>query len=86
MGYREYICQKRGDLLSEQYPDHTEEVDIEYEGPEMHVGFNARYMLDILAHIDTANTFLKFGETNTPIILTDDDSDIALFILMPMRI
>lgn len=63
-----------------------EEVDVEYEGPEMHVGFNARYMLDILAHIDTPNTFLKFGETNTPIILTDDDSDIALFILMPMRI
>lgn len=64
----------------------TEEIDIEYEGPEMEIGINARYMLDILAQIDTPIVFLKFGDANTPIILTDDDSDLALFILMPMRI
>ena len=63
-----------------------EELDVIYDGPEINTGFNARYLLDILAQIDTANTFIKFGENNSPIIITDDDSDIGLFVLMPMRV
>jgi DNA polymerase III sliding clamp (beta) subunit (PCNA family) len=43
-------------------------------------------MLDILTQIDTAHSIIKINESNSPIIITDDDSDMALFILMPMRI
>ncbi len=63
-----------------------EELDVTYEGVDINIGFNARYMLDILAQIDTAHTFIKLGDSNSPIIITDDDSDMALFVLMPMRI
>lgn len=63
-----------------------EEVDVDYEGTEITTGFNARYLLDILTQIDTATTFIKFGENNAPIVITDDDSDTGLFVLMPMRI
>jgi DNA polymerase III subunit beta len=64
----------------------VEELEVIYEGPEIQIGFNARYMLDILAQIDTANSFIKLSDGNSPIIITDDDSDMALFVLMPMRI
>lgn len=63
-----------------------EELDVVYDGPEISTGFNARYLLDILAQIDTAHTFIKFGENHSPIVLVDDDSDMALFVLMPMRV
>lgn len=63
-----------------------EELEVAYEGPEINIGFNARYMLDILAQIDTAHSFIKLSDGNSPIIITDDDSDMALFVLMPMRV
>ncbi|MFT6072097.1 MAG: DNA polymerase-3 subunit beta [Alphaproteobacteria bacterium] len=63
-----------------------EEIDVEYEGAEINIGFNARYMLDILGQIDTAHTFIKLGENDNPLVITDDDSDMALFVLMPMRV
>lgn len=63
-----------------------EEVDVTYDGTEINTGFNARYLLDILAQIDTATTLIKFGENNSPIIITDDDTDTGLFVLMPMRV
>jgi len=63
-----------------------EEIDVDYDGDTLNLGFNARYMLDILAQIDTAHCFLKLGKSDTPLMITDDDSDMALFILMPMRV
>lgn len=64
----------------------VEELEVDYIGDDIHIGFNARYLLDILTQIDTSHCFVKFGDSHSPVIVTDDDSDIALFVLMPMRI
>ena len=65
-----------------------EELDAEYEGAPLTVGFNARYMLDVLGEIDSDKVRLELAGELDPGVLrpdTDDDCD-YLGVIMPMRI
>jgi DNA polymerase-3 subunit beta len=64
----------------------TEELFVEYSGEPLEIGFNARYLLDILERIegDTARFF--FADSGSPTMVRDSKSDASLFVLMPMRV
>ena len=64
----------------------VDEIEVEYQGDSLEIGFNARYLLDILAQLDTPEAQLFFGEVGTPVIIHNKGDDSALYILMPMRI
>jgi len=66
--------------------DAREELDIEYQGPELSVGFNARYLLDILQvqNQDRINIILK--DNLSPGLIRPVDDDGYLAVIMPMRL
>ncbi len=66
--------------------DAREELDIEYQGPELSVGFNARYLLDILQvqNQDRINLILK--DNLSPGLIKPVDEDGYLAVIMPMRL
>lgn len=66
--------------------DAKEEIDIIYEGNDISIGFNARYIIDILQVIktDQVNLFLKDNISPGRISPIDDDN--YLTVIMPMRI
>ncbi len=63
-----------------------DELDIVYEGNEIDIGFNFRYLLDILAQIKGEKVQLCFEDSVSPIIIRDTNDERTLYVLMPMRV
>ncbi len=66
--------------------DAREEMEIEYQGPELSVGFNARYLLDILQVQDQERINLILKDNLSPGLIKPVDEDGYLAVIMPMRL
>ena len=66
-----------------------DEVAVDYDGPEVTVGFNARYFLDVLGAIDDADVVLGVSGELDPAVIkpaTASGTTTYLAVVMPMRI
>ena len=75
--------------ISTESPDTGEgfdEVPIEYSGPPMTVGFNAKYFLDVLGALDEDEIDLGFGGELDPAVVKPVGGRQFLAVVMPMRI
>jgi len=66
--------------------DAREEMEVVYNGPEMVIGFNARYMIDILQALDNDKVKLAVRDNLSPGLITPDGDDGFLAVIMPMRL
>ncbi len=64
----------------------SDDIAIEYSGPDMEMGFNVRYMIDALSSMDENNIAMKITDSLSPALLTGMNSDDHLCVVMPMRI
>jgi DNA polymerase-3 subunit beta len=64
----------------------TEELEVEYGAEALDIGFNGRYLIDILQQIDGEKVRLKLADPGSPTLLEDVDAAGALYVLMPMRV
>lgn len=64
----------------------TEEIDINYDGPELDLGFNVTYMLDVLNNLKNTEVRFAFSNAQGATLLTMPESDQFRYVLMPMRI
>jgi len=69
-----------------EFGDAREELDIAYEGPEISIGFNARYLLDILQNQQTDQISLMLKDNLSPGLLIPPDDQDYLAVVMPMRL
>ena len=81
---------KEGQLeLSVTNPDHgtaTEELAVTFEPETFEIGFNARYLLDIVGQIRSENAIFLFNDSGSPTLVKEDGEAKALYVLMPMRV
>lgn len=81
---------KEGQLeLSVTNPDHgtaSEELPVEFEPETFEIGFNARYLLDIIGQIRSDNAVFRFNDAGSPTLVQEDGETKALYVLMPMRV
>lgn len=66
-----------------------DEVPVDYDGPELTIGFNAKYFLDVLAAIEDDEVILGISGELDPAVLrpgTDSDQQSYVAVVMPMRI
>lgn len=61
-------------------------VAADYADGEMDIGFNARYVLDVLAEISTDAVTLHLAEAGSPTLFTDCGDTRFAAVLMPMRV
>ena len=76
-------------ILSATSPDNgsaTEEVEIDYDSTAIEIGFNSRYMLDILDQIKGDHASFLMSDASSPTIVSDSGDASALYVLMPMRV
>ncbi len=64
----------------------TEEIEVRYSGPPLEIGFNARYLLDIVQQIESGDARFIMADAAAPSIIRDMAVVGALFVLMPMRV
>src|SRR5690349_2104996 len=64
----------------------TEEVPADYGADGLEIGFNAKYLLDILSEIDGDIVEVHLADAAAPTLLRENDKSNALYVLMPMRV
>lgn len=76
--------------LSVRNPDAGEaqdEIEVDYDGAPIEIGFNSRYLLDILATLPAAQALMRLDDPSTPTILAEPGREAELLcVLMPMRV
>jgi len=68
--------------------DAKEDVPVDYQGDTLKIGFNARYLLDVLAVVRSKDVKLELADDLSPGVLRGADEADAGFtaVVMPMRI
>jgi len=64
----------------------TEEIEIDYKGNPIEVGFNARYILDVTQQMMGDTLELHTHDSSQPVIVKDPANGRAIYVLMPMRV
>ncbi|WP_343526104.1 DNA polymerase III subunit beta [Sphingomonas sp.] len=64
----------------------SEEVPGEYTSLGFEIGFNSRYLLDILGQIDSDLVEVHLADAAAPTLIRENDKAPALYVLMPMRV
>ncbi|WP_412058980.1 DNA polymerase III subunit beta [Bartonella sp. DGB2] len=74
-------------LVDNPESGHAEDqLPVEYTDAAFDIGFNSRYLLDIIMQLSGDEAVFSFGEPMAPCLIRGKDSLQALYVLMPMRI
>ena len=58
----------------------------EYGSEGFEIGFNARYLMDILSQIESETVEVHLADAAAPTLIRENDKSPALYVLMPMRV
>ncbi len=64
----------------------TEDLNVEYSGKEFEIGFNSKYIMDIVNNLEDNQITLKFKDGSSPIIAQEKSNSNLIYVLMPMRV
>ncbi|MBW8840315.1 MAG: DNA polymerase III subunit beta [Sphingomonadales bacterium] len=64
----------------------AEEVPGDYAAQGFDIGFNSRYLLDILGQIEGDTVEVHLADASAPTLIRENDKSPALYVLMPMRV
>jgi len=64
----------------------TEDIITEYSGNQMEVGFNSKYILEMINNLEDDKITLSFNDTSSPVIATEQSNPDLIYVLMPMRV
>jgi DNA polymerase III subunit beta len=76
-------------ILSVTSPENgaaAEEVPGDYAALPFEIGFNSRYLMDILGQIEGDMVEVHLADAAAPTLIRENDQSPALYVLMPMRV
>lgn len=63
-----------------------EDIEVEYDGEPLDIGFNVNYLLDVLSAIDSETIEIRLKDANSSALLKSAASEDSLYVVMPMRL
>jgi len=63
-----------------------EELEINYTGEKLVIGFNVGYLIEVLSVVDGENVLLELKDENSSCLIKAKDNDSSRYVVMPMRI
>ncbi len=63
-----------------------EELDVDYKGEALDIGFNVQYLLDVLNNLTVEAVQVSLGDANSSALITVPGRDDFKYVVMPMRI
>ena len=64
----------------------VDELDIDYNGDSIEIGFNVTYLIDALANMTQEMVKLELSDSNSSALFTIPDNNTFKYVVMPMRI
>ena len=68
------------------YGEVVDEIEIGYEGDPFQIGFNSRYLLDVLSVIESEDIKLECKNSMSPTIIKSTVDESFLSVIMPLRV
>lgn len=63
-----------------------EEIEIDYSGDNIDIGFNVTYLLDVLGNLRNDEISVELGDANSSALISIPDNTDFKYVVMPMRI
>jgi len=64
----------------------TEELSVDYKGEAIAIGFNSRYIMDVLTAMDRENISLELSDALSPCLISEEGDEHYKCVVMPMRV
>jgi len=64
----------------------VEELEANYSAAAIEIGFNSRYLLDILGQVEGETACFAMADAAAPTVVREVDDESAVYVLMPMRV
>jgi len=87
-GVRMVLTKDNVSLISSnsEQEEAQEEVEIQYDGDAIDIGFNVSYLLDVLNNVSSQEIECSFGDSNSSGVFTLPGNNTFKYVVMPMRI
>jgi DNA polymerase-3 subunit beta len=63
-----------------------EEIEVQYDGDDLEVGFNVNYLLDAIAAIEGSEVEIGLTDANSSCLIRAPDNSSSRYVVMPMRL
>ena len=76
-------------VIQAHNPEHEEaedEIEIEYKGDRLEVGFNVVYLLDVLNALESDKVEVIIQDANSSALIVSPESQASRYVVMPMRL
>ncbi len=64
----------------------SEDLKIDYDGDEIEIGFNSKYIMDIINNLEDEEISINLKDSNSPITAYEKSNANLVYVLMPMRV
>ena len=64
----------------------TDELEIDYSGDRIEIGFNVTYLMDVLGNMDQEMVRIDLADANSSALITIHEQTTFKYVVMPMRI
>jgi len=87
-GVRFVLTEKNLSIISSnsEQEEAQEEIETDYHGEALDIGFNVNYLMDGLNNIGSSTAVFSFGDPNSSILMTTPENQEFRYVVMPMRI
>lgn len=87
-GVRFVLTEKNLSIISSnsEHEEAQEEIETDYQGEALDIGFNVNYLMDGLSNISSETATFSFGDPNSSILITTPEKPEFRYVVMPMRI
>ena len=66
--------------------DGNEVVAAKYDGEDLAIGFNSKYLIDIASEIEDKNLTFSLKNSTSPVLVFDNSDKNSFYVIMPMKI
>ena len=66
--------------------DGNEVVAAKYDGEDLTIGFNSKYLIDIASEIEDKNLIFSLKNSTSPVLVFDNADKNSFYVIMPMKI
>lgn len=61
-------------------------ISVEYKGPNLEIGFNVSYLVDVLGVLSTDSVQMILADSNSSVLIQATENSPSLYVVMPMRL
>ncbi|MGH8397961.1 MAG: DNA polymerase III subunit beta [Gammaproteobacteria bacterium] len=87
-GVRLQLAAKRLKVLAHnpEQEEAEDEVEVEYQGSELEIGFNVTYLLDALQALESELVHITLTDANSSCLIHSPENEHCRYVVMPMRL